>query len=129
MFLELDSKGLYQSSEKKKKTESCSLGFPSWTKPENRMFHVVVVQRRLRNVQKSVQSCCFANLTLLLFCRSSYYGWRRYTVSLCFFPLVIYCTKCTSDHKLMEVNFQFSIFNFLHAIKIVLGRTALFLKK
>ena len=46
-----------------------------------------------------------------------------------FFPSVIYCTKCTSDHKLMEVNFQFSIFNFLHAIKIVLGRTASFLKK
>ena len=35
-----------------------------------RHFHVVVVQRQLRNVQKNVmqvQSCCFANLTLLLF--------------------------------------------------------------
>ena len=33
-------------------------------------FHVVVVQRRLRNVQKSVmhvQSCCFANINLLFF--------------------------------------------------------------
>ena len=32
-------------------------------------FHVVVVQGRQRNVQKSVmhvQSCCFANLNLLL---------------------------------------------------------------
>ena len=36
-------------------------------------FHLAVVQRRLRNVQKSVQhaqSYCFANLNLLLFCRS-----------------------------------------------------------
>ena len=33
-------------------------------------FHVVVVQRRLRNVQKSVmhvQSCCFAHLNQLFF--------------------------------------------------------------
>ena len=32
-----------------------------------RKFHVAVVQRRLRNVQKSVmhvQSCCFANLVI-----------------------------------------------------------------
>ena len=35
-------------------------------------FHVVVVRRRLTYVQKSVmhvQSCCLANLDLLLFCR------------------------------------------------------------
>ena len=35
--------------------------------------HVVVVQQRQRNVQKSVmneQSCCFANISLLVFCRS-----------------------------------------------------------
>ena len=41
--------------------------FPSSTKREIRHFHVVFVQRRLRNVQKSVQSCCFANLNLLCF--------------------------------------------------------------
>ena len=49
------------------------LVFMSPTKREIRHFHVVVVQRRLRNVQKSVmhvQSCCFANLNLLLFWRS-----------------------------------------------------------
>ena len=37
---------------------------------EIRKFHVAVVQRRLRNVQKSVmhvQSCRFANINLLLF--------------------------------------------------------------
>ena len=46
--------------------------FTSSTKRENRQFLVVVVQRRQRNVQKRVmhvQSCCFANLTLLLFFR------------------------------------------------------------
>ena len=40
---------------------------------EIREFHVAVVQRRLRNVQKSVvhvHSCCFADINLLLFSRS-----------------------------------------------------------
>ena len=66
-FLELNSKGLYQSSGKEK--ESCFLVFLSSTKREIRHFHVEVVQRRLRNVQKSamqVLSCCFANINLLL---------------------------------------------------------------
>ena len=55
-------KGLYQSSGKEK--ESCRLLFTSSTKREIRHFHVVVVQRQQRNVQKRVmhvQSCCFAN--------------------------------------------------------------------
>ena len=65
IFWELSSEGLYQSSRKEK--ESCCPVFLSSTKRETRHFHVVVVQRRLRNVQKSVmyvQSCCFANLNL-----------------------------------------------------------------
>ena len=40
---------------------------------EIRKFHVAVVQRRLRNVQKGVmhvQSCCFANINQSVFCRS-----------------------------------------------------------
>ena len=68
IVLELNSEGLYQSSGKEK--ESCCLVFPSSTKREIRHFHVVVVQRRLRNVQKSlmhVQSCCFVNLIYSLF--------------------------------------------------------------
>ena len=71
IFLELNSKGLYQSSGKEK--ESCCLVFPSSTKREIRDFHVVVVdvQRRLiRNLQKMAmpeQRCGFANLSLLLF--------------------------------------------------------------
>ena len=47
--------------------------FPSSTKCEIRHSHVVVKQRRLRNVQKTVmhvQSCCFAKINLLLFCGS-----------------------------------------------------------
>ena len=47
--------------------------FTSQTKREIRRFHVIVVQRRQRNVQKivlQVQSSCFANLIQLLFCRS-----------------------------------------------------------
>ena len=70
-FLELNSKRLYQSSGKEK--ESRCFVFTSSTKLEIRHFHVVVVLRRQRNVQKSVmneQSCCFANLTLFLCCRS-----------------------------------------------------------
>ena len=47
--------------------------FTSPAKREIRRFHIVVVQRRQRNVQKSVlqvQSFCFPNLIQLLFCRS-----------------------------------------------------------
>ena len=68
LFLELNSTRLYQSSGKEKETRC--LVFPSSTKREMRHFQVVVVQRRLRNVQKSmmhVQSCYFVNLNPLLF--------------------------------------------------------------
>ena len=74
-FVELNSKRLYRSSGKEK--GSRCLVFASSTKRESRQFHVVVVRWRQRNVQKSVmhvQSCCFANLNLLFFCRSR---WRR----------------------------------------------------
>ena len=46
-FLELNSKGLYQSSGKER--ESGCLVFPFSTKREFRYFHVVVVQRWQRN--------------------------------------------------------------------------------
>ena len=52
---------------------------------EQRHFHVEIAQRRLRNVQKSVmhvQSCCFASLILLLFCRSRCRRRRRCLSSL-----------------------------------------------
>ena len=85
IFLELNSKGLYQSSEKEK--ESGYLSIPSSTKREIRQSHVVVVQRRQRNVQRSVmhlQSCCFTCLNLLLFCRSRCRHLRRCVNSLVF---------------------------------------------
>ena len=81
--LELNSKGLYQSSRKEK--ESCCLVFPFSTKREIRHVHLEVVQRRPRNVQKSVmhvQSCCFANINLLHFCRSRCRRRRRCLSSL-----------------------------------------------
>ena len=59
---------LYRCSGKER--ESRCIAFTSSTKREIRQFHVVVVQRRARNVQKSVkkvQSCYFANQNLLLF--------------------------------------------------------------
>ena len=56
LFLELSSRGLYQSSGKKRKV----VVLCSRPRREHKR-HVVVVQRRQRNVQKSVmhvQSCC-----------------------------------------------------------------------
>ena len=83
IFLELNSKRVYQNSETGK--ESRCLVFKSPTKREIRQSHVEVVQRRQRKVQKSVmhvQSCCFANLNLLLFCRSCCRRRRRSLSSL-----------------------------------------------
>ena len=59
--------------KKEKVKESRCLLFTSPTKREIGHFHVVVVHRRQRNVQKSVtyvQNCYFANLCLLGFSRS-----------------------------------------------------------
>ena len=72
---------LYRSSGKEYLRKSLSCVLTSSTKPEFRHFHVVVVQWRQRNLQKSVmhvQSCCFANLQLLLFSRSR---WRHRSLS------------------------------------------------
>ena len=83
MFLELNSKGLYQTSGKEK--ESCCLVFLSLTKSKLRHFHIVVVQWQQRNLQKkSVQSCCFANLNSLLFCCSCCCRRHHYLSSLMF---------------------------------------------
>ena len=62
-----------KAQEKKKKSMS---SFTSAKKREIRRFHVVVVQRQQRNVQKSVmhlQSCWFANLMLLFWP----FSWHR----------------------------------------------------
>ena len=82
--LVLNSKGLYQSSGKEKELGSLSCVYvlhKTW----NSAVHVVVVQRRQRNVQKSVmhmQSYRFANLSLLLLWRSRCRRRRRCLSSL-----------------------------------------------
>ena len=72
-------------SKLRKRKESCCLVSTSWTKREINHFLAVVVQRRQRNVQASVmhvQSCCFANVNLLLSCRSRCRPRRRCLSSL-----------------------------------------------
>ena len=78
-------KRLYRSSGKGK--EIRCLVFTSPTKREIRQCHVLVMQWRQRNVQKSVmhvQTCCFANLNLFPFCRSRWRRRRRCLSSLLF---------------------------------------------
>ena len=60
-LLKLNFKGPYSSSEREIKFRRCL--FTSSIKRQIRHFHVVVVQKQKRNVQKSVmhvRSCCFA---------------------------------------------------------------------
>ena len=66
----MSGRPLSSSTQKKRVVVLCS----------RLQFHVVVGQRRQRNKQNSVthvQSSCFANLTLLLFCRSCCRRCRR----------------------------------------------------
>ena len=98
-LLELNSKRLYRRSRKEK--QSRSLVFTLSIKREIRHFHVVVVQWRQRNVQKSVmhvQSCCFAYLNLLLCCRSRWRRRRR-----CLSSLTIVCNRSSKDKHLNEL--------------------------
>ena len=83
------------SKFRKRKGRFLSHVFTSSTKREIRHFHVVVVQRRQRNVQKSMirgQSCCLINLNLLLFSRSCCRRRRRCLSSL----LLIFSTTATT---------------------------------
>ena len=71
--LGLNPKGPYLSLEQEKQ-KFCAVFTNSIERVrEIRKFHVAIVQRALTNVQKSVmhvQSCCFASMNLLVFCRS-----------------------------------------------------------
>ena len=73
-FFEVDSKGLYQSTGEEK--ESCCLVFPSSTKREIRHFHVEVVKRRERNLQKA---WCTCKVVVLLIKPIAFrcFRWRR----------------------------------------------------
>ena len=123
--MESNSKGLHQSSGKEK--ESCCLLFPPSTKREIRQSHVVVVQRRQRNVQKGVmhvQSCCFACLNLLIFCRSRWRRRRRCVNSLLTTLPIVVTTKPFSQHK-QSVPQTFLVLtqlktNLLHGLKPLL---------
>ena len=78
--------------------------FPSSTKREFRHFHVVVGQRRQRNVQKSVmhvQSCCFAFLPFSLPSPSSLHKLPgifsfSYRISICAFSLSLLVNQTCS---------------------------------
>ena len=59
-LMNLNSKGPYSSSESEIKFRLCLFTFS--IKHEIRHFHVVVVQKRQRNVQKSVLYVCLSNL-------------------------------------------------------------------
>ena len=66
-------KGLYQSTSKEKENWCHLFSSSNKRKILIRYFHVVVVQRWLRNLQNSmahVQSCCVANLNLFDTCTS-----------------------------------------------------------
>ena len=86
-FLGLNLKGPYQSLEKGRESfVSCS---PA---PWSRRVKLGIALLRLRNVQKSVihvQSCCFANINLLLF------GCSR----------CCHCQSCLSSILLWSTNF------------------------
>ena len=72
-FSGLNLKGPYLSLEKDKEIFCVVLTYPIKRARQIRKFHVAVVQRRLRNIQKRVmhvQSCYFANINLFLFYRS-----------------------------------------------------------
>ena len=84
IFSGLNSKRLYGSSGKEK--ESHCLVFTSSRKREifkvfSRRSRAVTAKKCIKNVMH-VQSCCFANLTLLLFCHSRCRSRRRCLNSL-----------------------------------------------
>ena len=85
-FLGLNPKGPYLSLEKEKENSCFVLVYLIKQMREIRKFHVAVVQRRLRRTKiKSVMhahSCCFADINLLLFCRSRCRRRRRCLSSL-----------------------------------------------
>ena len=85
MFGRRNPKGPYLSLEKEKEHFCVVLAYFVKRVREIRKFQIAVVQRRLRNVRKSVMhvhSCCFADINLLLFCRSLCRRRRRCLSSL-----------------------------------------------
>ena len=103
-FWKTDSK--FRNGERKS-----FLVFTSFTKRENRHFHVVVVQwRQKKNVQKSVlhlQSSCFVNLNLFLFFRSH---WVCRRLCLSSHILVRGDRPCRKEKSIISQNVSFRSF-------------------
>ena len=117
-FSGLNPKGPYLSLEKEKETFCVVLTYSIKRAREIRKFHVAVVQQRLRNVQKSVmhvQSCCFANINLLLFncsrCRRSCFNslllWSRNFATMVTWRHTspLYCSHYYYAHKHLLLSF------------------------
>ena len=71
----VESESTISKFRKRKRKFLCCVHLPYYLTGTREIgkFHVAIVQRRLRYVQKRVmhvQSCRFANVSLLLFCRS-----------------------------------------------------------
>ena len=69
----IESERTVSDFRKRQRKFLCCVHQPHKQAREIRNFQVADLQRRLRNVQKSmmhVQSCCFADINRLLFCRS-----------------------------------------------------------
>ena len=84
-FSALNPKGPVSEFRKDKETFYFVFTYSVKRANEISKFHVAVVQRWLKNVQKSVmhvQSCCFTFINLLLFCRSRCRRRRCYLSSL-----------------------------------------------
>ena len=90
MFLELNCKGLYQSSGKEK--ESCCLLFPS---SRNEHFHVVVMQLLQRNAQTRRYESVYLGLDVLGVCEVflCLLGMHEWCSSVVYFRGWLRCVK------------------------------------
>ena len=110
-FLELNSKGLYQSSGKEK--ERCPV-FPSATKREirhSRCSRATTAKKCTKSVMR-VQSCYFANITLLLFCRSPCHCRR------CCLSFLIRAWLCERCSQLLAWAKGSTFFPYKHSLKL-----------
>ena len=106
-FSGLDLNGPHLSLEKQIDNFCDVLTYSLKRAREIRKFHIAIVQRWLRNVQKSVmhvQSGCFANIIVLLFCCSLCLRCSR-----CFSSLVVVIQKfCYRGNMTSHFSFLFA---------------------
>ena len=131
----VESESTISKFRKRKRKFLCCVHLPYYLTGTREIgtFHVAIVQRRLRYVQKSVmhmRSCCFAKVSLLLFCRSrrlccfiSILLWSRnlaimVTDVTLFFPIdeqnkTVKRRPCWCTEKILSVVNHFSCKRFL----------------